>query len=161
MPAGVSPRPKAMGPRSSNLRLSKQFSDADRDRFLDEAFEFMERFFENSLAELSQRNDAIEGRFKKLDATHFTAVIYQAGKTRSQCTISLGSHFGKGISYSASVGGSGNSYNEMLSVENDDQHLFLRLMGMSTMDNHRDNQLSFEGAAEHYWSMLVAPLQHS
>jgi hypothetical protein len=31
-------------PRSSNLRLRKTFSDADRDRFLDEAFEFMARF---------------------------------------------------------------------------------------------------------------------
>lgn len=161
MPAGVSVHSRESGPRSSNLRLSKQFSDADRDRFLDEGFEFIERFFENSLTELGARNDGIEGRFKKLDATRFSAVIYKNGKMRAQCTISLGGPYGRGISYSASLGGSGNSYNEMLSVENDDQHLFLRLMGMSMMGNHRENQLSFEGGAEHYWSMLIAPLQHS
>lgn len=159
IPTSTPVQPRDIGPRSSNLRLRKQFSDADRDRFLDEAFEFIQLFFENSLAELGVRNDGIEGRFKKLDATHFSAVIYEAGKTRNQCTISQGGHFGKGISYSNSVGGAGNSYNDMVSIESDDQHLFLRLQGMSIMGANRDSQLSFEGAAEHYWSMLIAPLQ--
>ncbi|MGB3047793.1 toll/interleukin-1 receptor domain-containing protein [Dokdonella sp.] len=149
------------GPRSSNLRLRKQFSDADRDRFVDEAFEFIERFFENSLAELNERNSAIEGRFKKIDANHFSAVIYESGKARTQCTIRLGGTFGKGISYSNALGGSGNGFNEMLSVESDDQHQFLRSMGVAMMSNHREEQLSHEGAAEYYWSMLIAPLQNS
>src|SRR6185369_3387468 len=42
----------AEGPRSSNLRIRKEFSEADKDGFLDEAFEYMARFFEGSLAEL-------------------------------------------------------------------------------------------------------------
>jgi hypothetical protein len=46
----------------------------------------------------------------------------------------------------------------MLSLESDDQKLFLRA-SMSMMGDNRDQQLSFEGAAEHYWSMLLAPLQ--
>jgi hypothetical protein len=153
-------QPAGAVPRSSNLRLRKQFSDADRDRFLDDAFEFIARFFENSLAELAARNEAIEGRFKRLDATRFSAVIYEVGKARSQCTVSLGGGFGKGISYSASLGGSGNGFNEMLSVENDEQHLFLRLLGMSTMGSSRDQQLTCEGAAEHYWAMLIGPMRH-
>lgn len=157
-PRAATPNPP-IGPRSSNLRLRKQFSDADCDRFLEEAFEYIERYFENSLAELSARNDGIEGRLRKLDASRFTAVIYQHGKLRAQCTIVLGGSFGKGISYSASLGGSGNSFNEMLSIESDDQHLFLRLMGMSTFGAGRENEFSLEGAAEHYWSLLVAPLQ--
>ena len=159
-PSRMPIQPAGAAPRSSNLRLSKQFSDADRDRFLDETFEFIARFFENSLAELGARNEAIEGRFKRVDAVRFSAVIYEAGKTRSQCTVSLGGGFGKGISYSASLGGAGNSFNEMLWIENDEQHLFLRLLGMSMMGSSRDQKLTFEGAAEHYWSMLIAPLQH-
>ena len=47
-------------PRSSNLRVKKTFSDADKDRYRDEAFEFIARFFEASLAELQRRNDGIE-----------------------------------------------------------------------------------------------------
>ncbi|MDQ3205851.1 MAG: toll/interleukin-1 receptor domain-containing protein [Pseudomonadota bacterium] len=161
MPAKMSAGMQDGGPRSSNLRLRKQFSDADRDRFLDDGFEFIKRFFENSLAELGERNEGVEGRFKKLDDSRFSAVVYEAGKTRAQCTISLGGAFGKGISYSAGVGGSGSGFNEMLSVESDDQHLFLKLMGMSMMGNARDRQLNFEGAAEYYWAMLIRPLQTS
>jgi len=148
------------GPRSSNLRLRKTFTDADRDRFLDDAFEYMARLFENSLAELEKRNHGIEGRFKRLDSTHFTAVIYESGAARCQCTISLGGHFGRGISYSNTVGGSGNSFNEMLSVEHDEQHLYLKPMGIWSMGGERETQLSAEGAAEYFWSMLIEPLQH-
>jgi hypothetical protein len=151
-------QPQAAGPRSSNLRLRKQFTDADRDRFLDEAFEFIGRYFENSLRELSERNSGVEGRFRRVDAIQFSAVIYEAGKAKAQCTIRLGGPFGRGISYSNDVGGGGNSWNEMLSVEYDDQHQFLRSMGMFAPSD-RDHGLSQEGAAEHLWSMLIAPLQ--
>lgn len=147
------------GPRSSNLRLRKTFTDADRDGFLDETFAFMARFFENSLDELGKRNRNVEGRFKQLDGTRFTAVIYESGATQAQCTISLGGHFGRGISYSNTVGGAGNSYNEMLTIEHDEQHLYLKPMGMWLTGGERETQLSAEGAAEYYWSMLIEPLQ--
>ena len=38
-------------PRSSNLRVRKQFTQADKDHFLEEVFAHMAAFFENSLAE--------------------------------------------------------------------------------------------------------------
>ena len=148
----------ATGPRSSNLRLRKQFSDADRDQFVDDAFEFMARYFENSLSELEARNNSIQGRYKRLDAQRFSAIIYEAGQTRAECTIRLGGFFGKGITYSDSANAAGSSYNSMLTLENDDQHLYLSA-SMSMMSDDRNQRLSFEGAAEHYWSMLVAPLQ--
>jgi hypothetical protein len=147
------------GPRSSNLRLRKTFNDADRDRFLEEAFEFMTRFFENSLAELKARNQNVEGRFRRLDGSRFTAVIYKSGVIQTQCTISLGGPSERGISYSNSGGGTGNSFNEMLSIEHDEQHLYLKPTGMWMMGAGRDAELGFEGAAEYYWSILIEPLQ--
>lgn len=146
-------------PRSSNLRLRKRFTDSDLDRFLDDAFAFMARFFENSLAELTKRNSNIEGRFKQLDGTRFTAVVYESGATRAQCTVSLGGSFGRGVNYSNGVGGRGNSFNEMLSVKSDEQHLYLKPLGMRMTGGNQDDQLSFEGAAEYFWSMLIEPLQ--
>lgn len=156
--ASTSASVAASGPRSSNLRLRKAFSDADRDQFLEDAFEFIARYFENSLNELATRNPDIQGRFKALDAQRFSAVIYAAGKTRAECTVCLGGMFGKGITYSASANAANNSCNAMLSLEHDDQQLFLRA-SMSMTSNSRDQQLSFEGAAEYYWSMLVEALQ--
>src|SRR5262249_7608956 len=66
----------AMGVRSSNLRVSKRFTDQDKDHFLQDAFEFIAKFFENSLAELAKRNPDIDGRFRRIDANRFTAVAY-------------------------------------------------------------------------------------
>jgi hypothetical protein len=146
-------RAGAEAPRSSNLRLRKNFTDADKDAFLDQAFAYMERYFESSLQELSKRNPGTERRFRKVDANTFTAVIYQKGQSRAQCRISLGSAFGKGINYSQDLTRS-NSSNGMLDVEHDDQHLY-----MTSMHGDRDEKLGLEGAAEHFWSMLIEPLQ--
>ena len=154
----------AAGPRSSNLRVRKEFSDADRDAFIDEAFDHMARFFENSLEELGSRNAGVEGRFKRIDAHSFTAVIYKSGKEISRCAIRYGGSrgFGSGITYSADSRAMGNSYNEQMTVEADDQALFLKPTGMRMYMTGRKNaadHLTFDGAAEYYWDMLMEPLQ--
>lgn len=43
-------------PRSSNLRQRKDFTDADQDEHLHQAFEFMAQFFEGSLQELPRES---------------------------------------------------------------------------------------------------------
>ena len=47
-------------PRSSNLRIKREFSDIDRSRFLSETLEYLANFFENSLMELESRASGIE-----------------------------------------------------------------------------------------------------
>ena len=156
-------RPSKAGPRSSNLRVRKNFTDADKDRHLDQAFEFMALFFENSLKELQDRNPGIEGRFKRIDGRSFTAVIYRNGQEVSRCAIQQGSSrsgFGQGISYSRDERGGG--FNESLSVDSDEQSLFLKPTGMrmwSSGGQRQNDHLTFEGAAEYYWEMLMEPLQ--
>lgn len=159
--AAVAPSfsPSPSGPRSSNLRVAKSFTEADRDRFLVEAFDFMAKFFENSIAEISQRNDGIDGTFRRIDANAFTGVIYQHGKSVARCTIRIGSSFGRGITYSATDRGSDNSFNESMSVEDDAEGLFLKTMGMSSLGNDKEAHLTFEGAAECYWDLFIRPLQ--
>lgn len=154
----------APGPRSSNLRLKRNFTDADKDRHLDEAFEYIALFFDNSLKELAGRHSGIEGRFKRIDARSFTAVIYRNGEAVSRCAIRHGASrgFTGGITYSEDERSMGTSFNEQLTVENDDQSLFLKPMGMRMSMGGRQKQsehLTFEGAAESYWGMLMEPLQ--
>lgn len=145
--------------RSSNLRIAKHFTDRDKDVFRHEAFDYIAKFFENSLCELHQRNSGIEGLFRRVDANRFVAVAYSNGRAVARCTIFMGG-FGGGIAYSASETNESNSYNENLSVEADEQALFLRSMGMASYGRHRDAKLSFEGAAELYWGIFLEPLQH-
>lgn len=146
-------------PRSSNLRTRKSFSEADRDEFLDSAFEFMAVFFENSLAELEKRNAVISAKFRRIDNNRFTAVIYQDGIAVSRCKIMLGGMLGNGITYSSNDQASDNSCNENLSVDNNDQNMFLKPMGMAVHMGQREVHLTPAGAAEYYWSMLIQPLQ--
>ncbi|ANJ96881.1 toll/interleukin-1 receptor domain-containing protein [Serratia plymuthica] len=149
-------------PRSSNLRLTKTFTDVDKDRFLDEAFAFISRFFELSLSELQQRNSGIDSRFIPIDGNAFGCVIYQQGKTVARCGIrrNVARGFGAGISFSHDESAPGNTLNENLTVETDEQSMFLRPMGMQMFrGDTRDSKLSFEGAAEHYWALLIEPLQ--
>jgi hypothetical protein len=146
-------------PRSSNLRLKRSFTEADQDRFLHDAFDYMAKFFEGSLSELQMRHNDIEAIFRPLDANRFTAVIYQKGKAVSRCKIVLGGIFGRGINYSNNDQASDNSFTESLSVEVDDQSMYLKVLGWASTRGRDDRHLTFEGAAEYYWSMLMEPLQ--
>lgn len=149
-----------MAVRSSNLRIKKTFTEADRDRFLEEAFEYIANFFENSLQELHLRNDGIETNFKRIDAHQFTAIAYRDGKAVSRCRIFMGGHaFSGGIAYSSSEWGGGNSFNESLSVGADELGLFLKPLMGSHWGGEKEGRLTFEGGGEHYWATFVAPLQ--
>ncbi len=147
--------------RSSNLRVTKQFADRDKDAFRLEAFDYIAKYFENSLAELSARNPGIEGAFRRIDADRFTATAYRHGRAVTRCTIFTGGGtLLNGIAYSVSESHA-NAFNECLSVHTDDQSLFLQGLGMATFGRGRsvDTKLTLEGAAERYWSLFIEPLQ--
>lgn len=149
-------------PRSSNLRVSKSFTQRDKADFLDETFEFISNFFEGSLEELTRRNNTIETRFRRIDADRFTAVIYRSGAQVSACTIFRGSLSGLNsqICYAMSERAATSGYNEAVVAEADDVSLFLRAMGMSRGSWPKsDPKLSPEGAAELFWFILMEPLQ--
>jgi len=147
--------------RSSNLRVRQEFTDRQRHKFLDDAFEHIAQYFEGSLAELEARNPDVETSFKRVDANRFEAVAYMSGQERSRCGIWLGDNASilKSILYSHSGLGSGNSYNESLSVEDDGFSLFLKPLGMARMGQGKDKPLTPEGAAEYYWSLFIERLQ--
>lgn len=126
----ASPPLGPLGPRSSNLRLKKDFTEADRDQFLHDAFEFMARFFENSLRELEVRNSDIKAMFRRVDANRFTSVIYRDGKAIARCKIMLGGMFGAGISFAYNDQTDDGSINESMSVESTDQGMHMKPLVM-------------------------------
>lgn len=150
--------PSGPGPRSSNLRLAKTFTQLDKDRFQIDTFEYIARYFENSLKELQARNPGFEGVFRSIDANTFSATIYKDGQDVARATVFVGGQMGAGIYYSQGASFSGNSYNEMLTVQADDQSLYLTSLGM-TLHRSKDQKLSQEGAAELLWETVIAPLQ--
>jgi hypothetical protein len=149
--------------RSSNLRIKRKFDDHEKDQFLEDSYEYIARYFDGSLKELEDRNRQIKTRFKRLDATSFSASIYENGDRVAQCSIWYGGgHFGSNsIVYSNTADVQRNSYNESLNIIDDGFTLQLKPMSMQMMfRGDRDKSLSQEGAAEYYWSMLICPLQN-
>ena len=152
--------PRARPVRSSNLRVAKTFSERDRDEFLHEAFEYIAKYFDASLEELHNRNPNIEGGFRRIDANRFTAVAYRDGKAVARCAVFLGGLGERGIGYSNNDAGGGSGFNEMLSVREDDQTLYLEPMGIAIFrGGDSPRKLTLEGGAEELWSMFVEPLQ--
>lgn len=158
-PTFVASSAASFGPRSSNLALAKTFTDREKDRFRIEAFDYIAKYFENSLTELGKRNEGVEGDFRRVDANRFTAAVYRGGKAISRCTIFMGGGIGaNGINYVDGETSSSNSLNESLTIHSDDQSMFLRSMGMHYGGN-REEHLTMEGAAEAYWGVFLQRLQ--
>ncbi|MBD8546050.1 TIR domain-containing protein [Sphingomonas sp. CFBP 8760] len=149
------------GPRSSNLAVAKTFTDHDRDGFLTEAFDYIATYFENSLEELRARNPGLQGTFRRVDANRFFATGYRDGRAVARATVFMGGMMGRGISYVIGETTESNGYNENLRVDADDHGLFLRSSGMAAMSGRSEVRLTFEGAAEFYWSMFIEPLQRN
>lgn len=151
-------KPAVTSQRSSNLRIPREFSDRDRDVFLTRGFEYISRFFENSLDELSARNEHAQTAFRQVDANRFEATAYVAGREEGRCGIwiSLGGSWGmKGIFFSHNGLGDGNSYNDFMSVVDDGFTLHLEPHGFAHFGSGERRALTYEGAGEYYWSLFI------
>ena len=152
--------PPQPGPRSSNLRIKKEFSDRERHSFLNAGFDYIARYFENSLNELQSRNSNVETAFKQIDANRFEAIVFVDGREQSRCGIWLG-----GLSqtdelfFSDNGVGNGNSYNESMSVRDDGYTLYLEPMGIAYFGQQQETELTHEGAAEYFWNLFVERLR--
>ena len=147
-------------PRSSNLAIRREFTDHDRDQVRRESFEYVVRFFENSLEELSARNGSLKTDFRRRDMDSFESSVYLNGKRVTHCGISLnGSSNGIGdISYNDG-GISSSSCNESMYIADDGVMLgFKALMG-SMRGQSRDELLTAEGMAEYFWDQFLRPLK--
>lgn len=146
------------GPRSSNLRVKKEFSDKDRDDFLREAFEFICRFFKNSIDAIGERNPDVTGTFDQIDSRRMAGILYRNGKKIAEGSVRLGSGFGKGIAFSQDASANSNSANEILNLESDDQAIYLKPMGLG-WGGGREKHLTHEGAAEYLWELFIKNAQ--
>ncbi|MGV7962717.1 toll/interleukin-1 receptor domain-containing protein [Photorhabdus tasmaniensis] len=143
-------------PRSSNLSLPKNFTDLDKDRASREGFEYVARYFENSLNELKQRYAGLDVDFHQRDADSFTCAVYINGSKVGQCGIWRGNqHHGMGDICYSQENVVRNSFNESLSLVDNGQTLgFRALMGSYSGGISREGLLTNEGMSEHLWGMF-------
>lgn len=147
---------------TGKLRVKKQFTEQDRDTFLEEAYEAIAKFFQDTMENLGSEGPGFVGKFKRINANHFTAVIYRDGKNVAQCGIRLGGlgggTFTDQIVYSNDPNAT-NSMNEGISVADDGEQMFLKSTGMSSMMRPQPkDRLTLHDAAELFWGILTRPL---
>lgn len=147
-------------PRSSNLRVTKEFDEQEKAEFLKSTFAYVAKFFQGSAQALQARHPEITCEYEQIDSRCFAAITYRGGRSISECSVridGLGSR-NNGIAYSNNASVRANSYNEMLTVEADKQSLHLKAL-MSMRGHVREEALSQQGAAEYLWGMFIEPLQ--
>lgn len=150
----------ATKPRSSNLRVKKEFTERDRDDFLRATFEFVCKFFEGSVEAISERNSDVTGTFERIDSRRMAAILYRDGKKIAECSVRQeGLSRNNGIAFSHDASGNQGSFNELLSVVANEQSLYFKSMGMAWHGGGRDKHLSQEGAAEFLWDMFIKNAQ--
>jgi hypothetical protein len=159
-PSGTTPE-RIPQQRSSNLRIKREFTDKERDDFMEGALEYVVRFFENSLSELQSRNPGTETNYRRIDATHFEAAVYTNGRCRAQCRIWLSGRTGvmSGLGYSKNPSPSDSSFNELLSVVDDGFTLGLRAQMHAFHNVPAQNHMTLDGVAEYLWGIFVNPLR--
>ena len=146
-------------PRSSNLAIKKTFTDLDRDQFLAEAFEYIRNYFANSLTELGHRNSDLFSDVQEIEGAELRVSLYRNGELKSFGVLFKSSSMGKTIGWSTDQNFSGNSFNDQLTVEADDQRLYLKSFMNLSPTQGKNAKLTFEGAAEYLWAKLIAPMQ--
>lgn len=147
-------------------RIRGQVTDADRRRFIKQAFEDIRSYFERALQALGRRTEGIEHDLDLISAVEFTSEVFAHGKSVAVCRIWLGGMFSEnGISYSEGRSHFGsNSCNEVLTVDTDDGELCLAAtMGVfafgAGLDQFDLKHLTREQAAEYLWRRFVARLE--
>ena len=144
---------------NDNLTIKQDFTEADRDKFLISAFDYISKHIERSLNKLEDKYAYITTTFRRIDANRFTAVIYKYGTAESHCKVCLRDGYEKSITYSEDDQANDDSYHDSLFVEQDGKNLYFRSMMSVIESQHEVENLTYDGAAKYYWSKLIEPLQ--
>jgi hypothetical protein len=151
-------------PRGSkfNVPLPKPkagFTDFDRSKFLKEGFRVIRDYFEEGLAQLSAHYPHIQSELDDIHAQKFIGRIYVHGKLFNECNIRIGGFSSNSIGYSEGRFNlhTDNSYNEVISVEDDGNGLFFKF-SMGYFGQAANRLHSPTEAAESLWKRFTAQL---
>jgi hypothetical protein len=148
--------------------IRRRFTQRDKDRFLNRAFEELRTCFRAAARELESRHPEIEVEVHEIHKQKFTCSIYRQGEIVNRCKIWMGGPLARdGISYAEGRRldiDRDNSCNDWLTVEEGEAELGLRRSSMGfTFSGERefDNVLSAQKAAEYLWCRATEPLTYA
>lgn len=154
-PPSVAPAPQPKLKRASGVRAT----DAERDQFVEAAFEEVARYFQSELATLEATYREVTTSYRRTDSDHFLATVYVQGnaRCRGKVWINRGRAMG-GIHFSNDQSSGDNSYNESLSIKDEDGELAIQPLGLSMFGQGQEGRLDAPGAAAYLWEVFTRAL---
>ena len=147
---------KNVGIRIPLPKIKKKFTQRDKDLFLRESFSSVKAYFKNALTELEQHYQEVQTDFQEVHNLKFICTIYIRGEISNRCKIWISGIISSDcIAYQSGQLNidSDNSYNELLSIADNEQVLGFSLtnMGYGINQYSGDELHSAEQAAEQLW----------
>ena len=144
-------------------KIRRSPTDLEKRRFIQTSFDAVVKHFERGLADLSEQETGVDCEFKAITAAKYVAEIFVHGERRARCKFWVAEGLGgNGIAYSETDVGwdSDNSYNELLSLTNDELALKPLMGGFSGRAEEGLNveHLTPEEAAEFLWRLFTSRL---
>jgi len=148
-------------------QMPRSYSQLDKYRFIESAFEVMKAYFRQALSELGGNNPETETDMKEINTVKFVARIYFQGRLQCMCKIWLGSISGDQSIYyleDARIDiNNDNPYNDYLSVDQTNSGLGLRVsgfaIGMGAIKPEKEVVFP-EEAAEYLWRRFTFRLKN-
>ena len=146
-------------------KIKKEFSQRDKDLFLRSGFNIIKQYFQNGLEELNHHYQEVETDFSEVHNFKFIATVYLRGKVANRCKIWIGGMSSSDATIAYCEGqfsmDSDNSYNDVLSVADDEHVLGLRPSGMwfGASSYSEKSLLTAEQAGEYFWRRFSETLR--
>lgn len=147
-------------------QVSRAFTQLDKDRFIEKAFEVMKSYFRQALSDLQRQYPQTETDLKEITSEKFVARVYIHGDLRCMCKIWLGNGFGsQAIQYLEGPRidiDRDNSMNDYLMVDTTPSELGLKIssFGFGIGVQKPDHDIvSPEQGAEYLWRRFTASLK--
>ncbi len=144
--------------RSANLHVKKEFTELDFNDFLNNSYDYIAKYMQNTLEEFEKRNVGFQTRFNSNDSK-IEILIFNNGVKVAYCRIMKGrdvSYMIDSLVYSESE--MGNSFNDSLNIENDGTSLFWK-PSFNVGYSQKEELLSMKGAAEFFWDKVISRFQ--
>ena len=141
-------------------KVRKDFTDVEKDNFLEEAFKYISQYMQKAGKVLEQEDKDVQFKSKVVSEEKLVCEVFVKGYTKGTCQIWLSKErFSKGIHYARDIAVLNNSYMEVLTVGTDGYQLFLTSAGMLQRMASSPGNLSHKDAAELYWNALISQLR--
>ncbi len=144
-------------------KIRKKITQFEKDKFIKDIYNGIAEYFEKALKHLEEYDKSIKTDMIKVNELKFIAKIYLNGELKSQCKIWMGGVFGS-ISYA--IGDSyldinnDNSCNDWLSLEEDEEGLYMKSSGMMYLLHNHDKKIrNPKEAGEYFWKSFIEPLE--